>query len=263
MEPYHSHTGQPIQFSVVIPAYNAANTIAKAIQSCLQQSYPPHEIIIVDDASTDNMAAIIKSDFASHVRYVRLHKNEGAGVARNHGIATATGNYIAFLDADDTWHPEKLFISQMILAANPGIKFFYHQYTLTDVNQQNIPEGATLYKLPFIKLLYKNMIATPCAIAFHDKALLFDQKMRHMEDYDLWLRLAYRNKVYFIDLPLTQLGRPISSQGGASSNKWEMRKGELRAFTKLTKLNPLFVFLLPFLYTYSISKHLYKAIAKK
>lgn len=253
-----TYINSPVRFSVIIPAYNAATTIARAITSCLQQSYPPFEIIVVNDASTDDTHAIIEGQFSAQVRYIRLHTNMGPGFARNKGIATATGNYIAFLDADDIWHTDKLFICQTILAADARIKFLYHAYTLRDIKGLPIPDGTTLYKLPFVKLLYKNLIATPCAVIYNDKHTLFNDDMRYSEDYDLWLQLAYKNKAYFINVPLTQLGRPITSYGGASSNRWKMRKGELSAFTHLVRLNPLFIFLLPFLYTYSIGKHLYK-----
>ena len=73
--------------------------------------------------------------------------------------------------------------------------------------------------------------------------------------------MAYKHKAYFIDIPLTQLGRPVLSKGGISANKWGMRKGELKAFTRLVKLNPLFILSLPFLYSYSLGKHIFKAIS--
>jgi len=251
-------TAHTIKFSVVIAAYNAEATIAKTITSCLQQTYPAFEIIVVDDCSTDNTGSIIAEQFGAQVRYTKMHKNFGPATARNKGIDMATGNYIAFLDADDVWHTEKLFICATILEARPGIRFLYHAYTLQNVEQIKISEGCTLYKLPFIKLLYRNIIATPCAV-IQKNGLLFNPDMRYMEDYDLWLRTTYKYKAYFINLPLTQLGRPILSKGGASSNKWKMRKGEIKAYTRIVRLQPLFIFLLPFLYVLSILKFLYKA----
>jgi len=252
-----------IRFSVVIPAYNAAQTIVKAVESCLQQSYAPHEIIVVDDGSTDETEQLLGERFGDKIIYTRLYKNLGPSFARNKGMDLATGNYIAFLDADDVWHADKLLVAKSILEANTGIKFLYHLFTQEDLSTKKLPEGATIYKLPFIKLLNGNVIGTPCVVLANDKSFRFETEMRYMEDYDLWLRIGYRNKIYFINLPLTQIGRPVLSKGGQSGNKWKMRKGELKAYTRLAKLNPLFILLLPILYVYSLSKHIYKAITGK
>jgi glycosyltransferase involved in cell wall biosynthesis len=252
-----------ITFSVIIPAYNASKTIERAINSCLSQSYLPSEIIVINDAGTDNTEEILQTKYSSQIKYIRLSKNSGSSVARNAGLDASTSNYIAFLDADDLWHPEKLAIVKTILEYNTGIRFLYHAYTLADVDTISLPSGATLYKLPFIKLLHRNLIATPCVILRNDKKFRFNAKMRYSEDYDLWLRIGYRTKIYFINTQLTQLGRPILSEGGTSHNKWQMRKGEMLTYTRLVKLNPLFLLILPFLYTYSLLKHLVKAVTEQ
>ncbi|MGN6567030.1 MAG: glycosyltransferase family 2 protein [Flavipsychrobacter sp.] len=249
-----------IKFSVVIPTYNSAEAVVRAIESCLQQSYLAYEIIVVDDGSTDDTEQLLNEQFGNRINYTRLYKNLGPSTARNKGMDLATGNYIAFLDADDIWHEDKLMVARSILDANRNIKFLYHPFTLEDIRQKKLPEGATIYKLPFIKLLNGNIIGTPCVVLANNPSFRFETDMRYMEDYDLWLRIGYRNKIYFINLPLTQIGRPVLSKGGQSANKWKMRKGELKAYTRLVKLNPLFILLLPVLYVYSLGKHLYKAI---
>ncbi|MBS1689578.1 MAG: glycosyltransferase family 2 protein [Bacteroidetes bacterium] len=252
-----------IKFSVVIPTYNAAGTIVRTIESCLKQSYAAHEIIVVDDGSTDETEQLLEERFGNKIIYTRLYKNLGPSFARNKGMDLATGNYIAFLDADDGWHEDKLLVAKSILEANTKIKFLYHPFTQEDVSTKKLPEGATIYTLPFIKLLNGNVIGTPCVVLANDKSFRFETEMRYMEDYDLWLRIGYRNKIYFINLSLTQIGRPVLSKGGQSGNKWKMRKGELKAYTRLARLNPLFILLLPVLYVYSLSKHIYKAITGK
>ena len=252
-------SSEEIKFSVVIPAYNAGVTIVQALESVLAQTHPAYEIIVINDASADNTGELIES-FGKHVKHIQLLQNCGSSVARNKGLDTATGDYIAFLDADALWHERKLELAASILAAKTGISFLYHSYTLSDIHTINIPEGATLYQTPFVKFLARNPVATPCAIIRNNKAFRFEPSMRYMEDYDLWLRIAYKHKAYFIDIPLTQIGRPVLSEGGVSANKWKMRKGELRAYRRLLKLNPIFLPLLPFLYSYSIGKHLYKGI---
>src|SRR3569833_1759689 len=95
-----------IKFSVVIPTYNAAGTIVRAIESCLQQSYPAHEIIVVDAGSTDATEQLLEERFGNKIIYTRLYKSLGPSFARIKGMDLATGNYIAFLDADDIWHAD-------------------------------------------------------------------------------------------------------------------------------------------------------------
>lgn len=247
-----------ISFSVVIPAYNSVATIARSIDSCLQQTYAPAEIIVVDDNSSDATADAI-AGYGDKIKYIRLHTNVGAAVARNKGMDAATGMYIAFLDADDVWHPEKLRLMATILVARPEISFIYHPFTSQSLDV-TIPEGITIYRIPFVKLLTRNTIGTPCIVLRNDAKTRFHDELRYMEDYDLGLRVAYKRGVYFINVPLTQIGRPVSSTGGLSGHRWKMRKAELRVYTRLVRLNPLFILLLPLLYTLSISKHLYKLI---
>ncbi len=248
-----------VQFSVIIAAYNAGQTIARALDSVLSQSFPAHEIIVVDDASTDDTFAIIRARYPG-VKVIQKLDNYGGSVARNTGMEAATGNYIAFLDADDAWHRHKLMLIKTILESNPGINLFYHPYTQNDILGKNLPENVVVYKLPFVKLLPGNIIATSCAVIRNDPSFRFDPVMRYSEDYDLWLRIGYKHRVYFVNIPLTQIYRPFTSKGGVSEKKWKMRKGEMRAYRKLVRLNPLFIFLLPFLILSSLGKHVLKMI---
>jgi teichuronic acid biosynthesis glycosyltransferase TuaG len=249
-----------IRFSVVIPVYNAEKTIAASIDSVLQQSLRAHEIIVVDDCSTDGTADLVKS-YGEQVKNVQLIKNNGPSVARNKGMDIATGDYIAFLDHDDVWHRNKLALINSILEAQRQIEFIYHPFTLEDINTIKLPESGVVYRLPFVKLLARNVIGTPCVVMKRSIPLRFEPTMRYTEDYDLWLRTGYKHKLYFIDIPLTQIGRPVLSGGGLSGNKWKMRKGEMRAYRRLLKLNLLFIFLLPFLLFGSILKHIGKMLS--
>ena len=250
-----------LQFSVVIPVYNGASTIQRAIDSVLAQSYAATQIIVVDDASSDDTAELLQKNYGDQIIYIKKILNSGSSVARNTGMDAATGDYIAFLDADDIWHPDKLLLLTTILSNQPGIRLFYHQFTRDNITGQPLPENITLFQLPFVKLLPANLVATSCMVVKNDPAIRFDPDMRYTEDYDLALRMAYKYKIYFINIALTQIFRKFTSKGGISENKWKMRKGEMRAYTKLIHLNLLFVFLLPFLLLSSMGKHLYKAVA--
>ena len=251
-----------LKFSVVIPVYNNEQTIVRTIKSVLAQSYNNYEIIVIDDASTDKSLEVIKNTFSDKVHIIEKVINSGGSVARNAGMDVATGDYIAFLDADDIWHKDKLMLANQILCATPSINLLYHPYTMESISNKSLPESIQVFKLPFIKLLPANIIATPCTIIKNNPDFRFEPTMRYTEDYDLWLRIGYKHKLHFINIPLTQLFRPILSEGGVSANKWAMRRGEMRAYRRLVKLNPIFLLLLPMLWISSLGKHLGKKIIK-
>ena len=116
-----------VKFSVIIPAYNAERYIRKAVESCLGQTYAPYEIIVIDDASTDSTAAIAES-FPSPVRVIRLAKNSGVSVARNRGVEASTGDWLAFLDADDWFLAEKLELQRRCALKNENAVLIYTRF---------------------------------------------------------------------------------------------------------------------------------------
>jgi len=112
-----------IQFSVIVPNYNNAATLARAIESILGQDHPAHEIIVIDDGSKDESAAVV-ARFGTRVRYI-FQENAGVSAARNHGARVATGNWLAFLDADDIYLPGRLSTHAAWLARDPGLDFLF------------------------------------------------------------------------------------------------------------------------------------------
>lgn len=249
-----------IKFSVVIPAYNAEKTICRAIDSVLAQAYRAHEIIVINDASTDCTEQLIQTNYNGKITYISQSENSGSSATRNLGMNAATGDYITFLDADDTWHVQKLLFVNNILVGRPDIHLIFHPYTQADINVKMPEKNILVKKLPFIKMLPANPIATSCAIVKNQADFRFDESMRYTEDYDLWLQIGYRYGIYYIDFPFTQIFRPFLSEGGISANRWKMRKGEMKAYKGLLRLNMLFLFLLPFLLLFSLAKHLYKIV---
>jgi len=116
--------------SVIIPAYNAAATLSRALDSVLAQTWPAHEVIVVDDGSTDATGEVVKS-YAERVRYVR-QDNAGPSAARNQGVAMASGEWIAFLDADDWFYPERLAQHAQMIAADPTLDFLVGNFDYRD-----------------------------------------------------------------------------------------------------------------------------------
>lgn len=250
-----------IRFSVIIPAYNAAATIEAAIQSCLSQSLLPLEIIVVDDASTDDTAAVVRSINSERLHLIILDKNSGPSVARNHGMDAARGDYYAFLDADDVWSANKLFEIDTILRERPEIEFVAHPFKLQDTPTKNDGHGILLRKISTATLLIRNTITPSCVILKNTIGLRFNESMRYTEDYELWLRISGQTIIYWTERPLTIKKRLSLAPGGQSERKWEMRKGEMKACLNFVLQNPLWSPAFPFLLCWSLLKHLKKTVS--
>lgn len=188
---------KPPTVSVIIPTYNRANLIGKPIRSILSQSYQNFEIIVVDDCSTDDTEQAISSFNDPRIRYLRHQNNSGAAVARNTGIDNSTGDYIAFLDSDDEWLPEKL-AKQLNLFQQCGsdVGFIYTGLAAVDESNQVKRVISSSYRGNLSdRLLYSNFIGTPSTVMVKRNYLQqvkgFDPDMpSFIEDWDLWLRLA-------------------------------------------------------------------------
>ncbi|MDD2789215.1 MAG: glycosyltransferase family A protein [Sulfurimonas sp.] len=248
-----------MKYSVIVPMYNSKSTIKSTIDSVMQQTYQePIEIIIVSDGSDDGCEKIVEDLILNNKtnRTIELIKKSNGGVssARNMGIKKATGEYIAFLDSDDMWHPQKLEITMQTIEKY-RIDFLGHGYTLkNNFNKTFIIDKPK--KISFMKLLVKNFAVTPSVVVKREICKLFNEKMTHTEDHELWLRIALKTEVYFLDLPLAFLGREELSTGGLSSNKWAMRKGELQMYKNIVWHKKSLMFIYSFLVCFSLMKHL-------
>jgi len=244
-----------MKISVVIPAYNAEKTIAGGIRSCQMQSAKALEIIVVLDACTDGTANLLQCDFPE-VHLIELKENKGPSFARNTGLNAAKGDWVAFLDADDEWHPDKLKILSACLAHQPEIKAIIHPFTLTNQSvSYDLPEKS-LKRPRFLSLLLKNQAQGSCICLKRKAGFEFDESFRYCEDHELALRLAWQGGLYYLPSALTKLGRAQLAPGGLSGNNWAMRKGELKMYARLWRLSILWLPLIPFLLLFSLLKHL-------
>ena len=189
--------------SVIIPTYNRAASLLRAINSVLGQSFKDFELIVVDDGSTDDTASII-SDFSSII-YLK-QENKGVSSARNLGIANANGQYVAFLDSDDEWLPSKLSSQIEYIQLNPKFRWVHTEEVWIRnnirVNQMiKHKKGQGDQFLPSLNLC----LISPSSVLIEKTLLennLFDESFKVCEDYDLWLRLLIDNPVGFIPEPL-------------------------------------------------------------
>ncbi|WP_294876642.1 glycosyltransferase family 2 protein [Sulfurospirillum sp. SCADC] len=242
--------------SIIIPCYNSEFTILRTLESVINQTYQHYEIIIIDDGSVDQTRSVVEEFFEGQKQsYQYLYQeNTGPSAARNKGIKNSKGEYIAFLDADDVWHPEKLELCLKVFETQP-IGVLGHTYSLSD-NFGRRYYGETIEKISSLNLLLKNFAVTPSIIVKREAMQLFDETMKYAEDHELWLRISFINQVGLLDLPLVKLGRKPLSDGGLSSNRWAMRKGELRMYFKASKYKKYLFSILPLLFLFSLAKHL-------
>lgn len=214
-----------MRISVVIPAYNAAAFVGEAVRSVLAQSRPADEVIVVDDGSTDDTAARL-AEFGPPVRAVR-QANGGVSSARNRGVREATGDLIAFLDADDVWHPRKLEMQVPALLADPALGLLG---TGTFAWPGAVP--ALAEPLPparpvaLTDLVVRNAFTASSVVARAEvlrRAGEFDVRQQGTEDYDLWLRVARLAAVANLPTPLT--GYRVATAGSLSKNAARMEAG--------------------------------------
>ena len=177
----------PLQISVVIPAYNSEGFVARAIESIQRQTYPVLEILVVDDGSKDRTAEVAAA-CGPTVRVIR-QPNGGPAAARNHGVRESKGDWIALLDADDTWLPNKL--EKQVAALQPDTDLV-HTFCIIDPSAAITPEV-----INFESLWRKNVIGTSTVLM---KKSVFqaaggfdeDRSIMAVEDYNLWLRMVHR-----------------------------------------------------------------------
>jgi glycosyltransferase involved in cell wall biosynthesis len=222
--------------SVVIPNYNCGRFVADAIDSVLQQSYPHHEIIVVDDGSTDDSLAVVQQ-YGSRVRIV-TQRNQGVSAARNAGIRESRGELVAFLDADDTWHPEKL-ARQVPLFANPAVGLVYCGVEYVDEGMSPLGTNLTGRRgrvLREIALLRGTVVLAGGSTAVvrrasFDKAGLFDRELSTAADWDMWRRIACYDEIDVAREPLMKYRlRRASMHRNIGAFEHDMLRGFARMF---------------------------------
>ena len=248
--------------SVVIPCHQHARVLGRAITSVINQTALPLEIIVVVDGPSDEIKCFLNSqplEVQNFLEAIYLPKNLGAGEARNIGWDRAKGDFIAFLDADDAWHPNKLKIQYEFMQQNPDILITGHCHRIEshDPNWSSyalqVPEVKKVFSL--MRLLIVNPIITPSVMISKKCSQRFCSGMRFMEDYQLWLTIVVNGgKLARLNSELACIFKPAFGSSGLSSHLWQMEKGELRAYSSIAKGNILIAFLLPGLLTYSLIK---------
>lgn len=236
--------------SIIIPAYNAEKYIRESVESALAQTYPNVEVIVIDDGSKDGTKKILEPyGAAGKIVYV-YQENKGLAASRNAGIRAAKGEYVAFLDADDIFLPEKVAEQVRALEASPDFgvcysdllhftdppvgekssEFFHHTYTY--------PSGNIFGEL--LKRQFINPLTVMARRVVFQKYGMFDESLRRSEDWDLWLRFARAGvRFLYLDKPLAQYRVRTSGNLSSLSSEPDMKEKNLFLFLRLgEKLTP-------------------------
>jgi glycosyltransferase involved in cell wall biosynthesis len=214
-----------MRVSVVIPTYNAGPLVVEAVESVLAQIRPADEVVVVDDGSTDDTAERL-GRFGPPVRVVRK-ENGGVSTARNRGVAEATGDVVAFLDADDVWHPRKLELQLAALAARPDLGMLGTGQYVWPGPVPKVEAGSPQpVDVRFADLVVRNQF-TASTVVVRAGVLRevggFDTDQCGTEDHDLWLRVARRAGGAI--LPVRLVGYRDATPGSLSKNAERMESG--------------------------------------
>jgi glycosyltransferase involved in cell wall biosynthesis len=220
--------------SIIIPVYNSANTISNTLESVKKQSYKNFEIIIVNDGSKDSSEEIINQFISKNLGLKILfinQLNKGVSAARNIGMKAAKGDFIALLDSDDEWLPNKLLRQIEIFNKNSNIDFLGTNRNGEKFQKFMNLNFNTLTKITAKKLLLKMFFITPTVM--FKKIILedigyFDEKQSYCEDANYFIKIAIKKECYLLNesLVVTGGGQTHFEERGLSSNLWEMQKGE-------------------------------------
>ena len=195
--------------SIIMPSYNTAKYIAESIQSVLDQTYKNWELIIVDDFSTDNTDEIVRPFLVDErIHYLKNELNSGAAVSRNRALREAKGRWIAFLDSDDLWMPEKLEKQISFMETN-DYSFSYTEYEEIDVNGNKTGVYVTGPK-KITKAGMFNYCWPGCLTVMYDKeviGLIQIVDIKKNNDYAMWLKACRKANCYLLDEELSKYRR--------------------------------------------------------
>jgi len=232
-----------IFFSVIIPTYNQANLLKKAISSVMQQSFVNFELIVIDNYSDDETYQVVESFDSSKVIYKRIHNKGIIGKSRNEGIKISCGKWIAFLDSDDSWYPKRLEVIFNFLKKNT----LYEVICTDELILDKIINKKKIWKYgPFVKNFYKNLlkngncVSTSATVVkknfLTEKNIIFNEEKNFVtaEDYDFFMNIAFNNANFkFLH---EVLGEHLFYQQSQSSN-YENHKSAVMSVVKYHVFN--------------------------
>ena len=210
-----------IHFSIVMPLYNKAPYVRKAVESVVGQTYDDWELIVVDNGSTDGSGEVVAGCHDPRIRMLHLKENIGPGAARNHGVAESTAAHICFLDADDWWEPTFLEEMAGLMERHPGAGIYGTGYYIVKNGRQRIApigvdkgfaEGEINYCQVYARTLCMPLTSISVCMPrrVFDEAGGFPTDVRLGEDFLLWLRIALTHKAVLLNRPLANYNQDVA-----------------------------------------------------
>ena len=229
--------------SIIMPSYNTAGFIADSINSVRAQTYENWELIIVDDCSTDNTDEVVSFFEDPRIRYIKNEKNSGAAVSRNRALSEAKGRWIAFLDSDDLWSPNKLQ-KQIAFMENNGYGFSYTNYE--EIAENGEPLGVLVTGPKKItKAGMYNYCWPGCLTVMYDAekvGLVQIEDIKKNNDYAMWLKAIKKANCYLLD---QELARYRKRSGSISNHSYtKLIKWHYRLYRHAEKKDPVSSFVL-------------------
>ncbi|MBE6655677.1 MAG: glycosyltransferase family 2 protein [Ruminococcaceae bacterium] len=213
--------------SIIMPSYNTGRFIKDTIDSVLAQTHTNWELIIVDDCSTDNTDEVVSTFHDERIKYIKNEKNSGAAVSRNRALREAKGKWIAFLDSDDLWEPQKLE-KQIMFMVEHGYHFSYTNYV--EINEDSTPNGklVTGPKRVTKRGMY-NYCWPGCLTVMYNAetvGLIQIADIKKNNDYAMWLKVCKKANCYLLDETLARYRKrsgSISNHGYMKLIKWHYK----------------------------------------
>jgi glycosyltransferase involved in cell wall biosynthesis len=235
-----------LPITVIIPCYRCFKTIARALESISNQTQLPSEVILVDDFSNDNQTLTLLKELRRastklNIRIIESKKNEGPGSARNIAWNSATQPYVAFLDADDSWHPQKLEFQYSWMHRRPEVAISSHSSTIFSGQiAEKIDDNFLAIRINKFGLLIKNSIPTRSVMLRRDLPYRFVEGKTYAEDYLLWLSLVLDNyPAYHSNLSLAYSYKDDYGNAGLTANLKKMSAGVVDTYRRLWSLRKI------------------------
>lgn len=233
----------PAPVSVIIPCYCCSETIKRAVSSVMEQTLLPVETFLIDDGSYDDGKTVallheLRSQYKGKttIQVIQLKENRGPSVARNTGWEAASQPFLAFLDADDAWHPRKLEIQYKWMQAHPEVALAGHSslWVREGKPPSPLPNEWSAWAVTARQLLLSNRFQTRCVMIRREIPYRFDPTKRYSEDYLLWLRIVLAGyPAWRLGLPLAFTYKADFGSTGLTGHLWQMEKGELETYWQI------------------------------
>lgn len=248
-----------VSVSVVVPCYRCRDTIERAVASIIAQSQWPLEVLLVDDCSGDGTLDLLHELKRRHdsdwIQVIALPINAGPASARNAGWNIARGDYIAFLDADDSWHRQKLQLQCQYMLKHPEIVLCGHRAVRSEPDMDHDVADLSSRQISPRQILFRNPFVTPSVMLKRDLPQRFRAGRRYMEDHLLWMEIALAGKsLVRLNARLACLHKAPFGGSGLSAQLWAMERADLGNYLLLHRSGRLGMLWLPALWGMSLIK---------